>query len=111
LKNGRKVINQSRLSNVIFDKGVRLSESQVNEIIEVIESDKFTLNEHVIGYKKSDLVLGKLAFRLNDDTTILVSEDTLSKINSLDMDKTAIEQYMSESNLNFAKVVAMVLLK
>lgn len=105
------MINQSRLSNVIFDKGVRLNESQVNEIIETIQSDKFSLNEHVVAYKKGDLVLGKMAFKLQDDTTILVSEETLNAISALEIDKTNLESYMSESNLNFAKVIDMVLSK
>lgn len=103
------MIDFARLSNVIFDKGVRLTEGQFTSVKEQIESEKFTLSEHVIGYKSIDAVYGKIPFKLDDGTTVMVSEETVSVIRELDVDQTKLISYMSESYDNFNKVIAMVL--
>lgn len=104
-------IDFPRLSNVIFDHGVRLTQSQYTEIQESIENEKFTLNEHVVGYKSAETVYEKIPFRLDDGTMVLVTEDTISTIRSLDVDQSKLLAFMNESYQNFTKVVSMVLTK
>jgi hypothetical protein len=102
-------IDFPRLSNVIFDHGVRLTESEFTSIQESIENEQFTLNEHVIGYKNAESVYEKIPFRLKDGKLVLVNEDTIEKIRSLEIDKEKLTTFMNESYENFSKVISMVL--
>lgn len=102
-------VDFSRLSNVIFDHGIRLTETEFSIIQEEILSERFTLNEHVVGYKNVDSVFGKIPFKLNDGKTVLMSEDFITKMKTLDVDHESLVSYMNESYDNFSQVVMLVL--
>lgn len=98
-------VNSARLANVIFDMGKKIPHSEYSIICEAIESDILTLNEYVISYKRKDLIENNLFFSLNDGSRVLISEDILNSINSLDMDRNSLVKYMSESIDNFKSVL------
>jgi hypothetical protein len=101
-------IDVSKLASVIFDRGQKITQSSYNMICESIENERFTLDEYVIDYKSRDKVLGRLAFKLSDGTTMLVEEYTVKKLITLNIDRTKLSDYMSSSESNFKKVVGKI---
>ena|SRR5437763_12848415 len=100
--------NVNRLANVIFERAEYLTESQYKSICDSIDSDAFSLNEHVIDYKVKDAIYGKLFFLLEDGSKVLVSRGVLEKINKLNMDSGKLEAYMRQSLPNFQKMLETI---
>lgn len=98
-------VDSARLANVIFDLGKKIPQTDYAMICESIESDQLTLNEYVISYKKKDLIENNLFFSLKDGSRVLIAEDMLNRINSLNMDRNSLIEYMSESIDNFKSVL------
>lgn len=103
------MIDYSRLSTIIFDKGVRLSQSEYQRICEEIDSDKLTLNEYVIAYKKKDALIGNVFFTLDDGSRILLDESTLNTIDNLKIDKNRLVEFMRLNESNFKSVVEEII--
>lgn len=101
-------MNQTRLASIIFERGKKISQQAYTQICESVQTDKFTLNEYVVDYKKKDAIFEKLFFILNDGTKILVSEETLNKLQSLDLDRSQLEEYAGSSKKNFLKVLETI---
>ena len=97
--------NVNRLANVIFERAEPLTESQYKSICETIDSDAFTLNEHVLDYKGKETIYGKLFFLLEDGSKVLVSKDILQRINELNMESGKLEAYMRQSLPTFQKML------
>jgi hypothetical protein len=104
-----KMIDSARLANVIFDHGKKIQHTEYSMICEEIESDKLTMNSYVIDYKRKDMINGNIFFSLNDGTRILLKEETLNTITSLDLDKNALIGYMSESMENVQNVLREII--
>lgn len=98
------MIDVNRLASVIFDSGRKITQSEYTNICSLIESDCFTTNQLVIRYKLKESFLEKISFRLDDKNVVLVSEDFLSKINQLNIDKHQLEEYMRCNYKNFKSV-------
>lgn len=98
-----------KLSNVIFDKGRKITQANYQEICESIEDDRLTLNEYVIEYKKRDAIAENLFFTLKDGSRILLDEDVINTIRGLNIDHDKLVGYMSESKENFNKVMKEIL--
>lgn len=101
-------MDNSRLANVIFDKGRKITESHYKMICEKIDSDVFTLDEYVMEYKAKDSFLGKLAFNLKDGTSVLISESTITKLNQLNINKADLEEHMGANLSNFKQVIGII---
>ena len=101
-------MDTARLANVIFDRGSKISQSRYTAIQESIESDLFTLDEYVVAYKLKESYLGKIAFKLNDGTSVLISESLIEKINGLNINKSEVSAYMLESYTNFKNIIGLV---
>ena len=95
----------NRLANVIFERAEPLTESQYKAIGAAIDSDAFTLNEHVLDYKAKEMLFGKLFFLLEDGSKVLVSPELLESVNSLNIDAKKLEGYMRRSLLNFTTML------
>jgi hypothetical protein len=102
-------MDTTRLANVIFDKGQKITQKRYASICESIDNDRFTLDEYVIEYKLKENFLNKIPFKLDDGTNILLSETFINKINSLDVNKTKLEEYTRSNYSNFKKVIEVVL--
>jgi len=98
----------SRLANVIFQRGEKIHQAQYDSICESIETDKFTLSEHVADYKHFDSVLGKNIYLLEDGSKVLVSRELIESINKLEIDKSKLQKFMSESIDNFKKTLSII---
>lgn len=98
----------SRLANVIFQRGEKIHQAQYDSICESIETDKFTLSEHVSDYKHFDSVLGKNIYLLEDGSKVLVSRELIESINKLEIDKSKLQKFMSESIDNFKKTLSII---
>lgn len=98
-------MDYSRLASIIFDKGKKLKESEYQEVIDGIQSDKLTLNEYVIEYKNWDAIGGSLFFTLDDGSRVLMEAEVLSSIAQLKMDKQKLLSFMGSSKDNFKSVI------
>lgn len=99
----------SRLANVIFQRGEKIHQAQYDSICESIETDKFTLSEHVADYKHFDSVLGKNIYLLEDGSKVLVSRELIEDINKLNINKDKLVEFMSKSENNFKKTLSIIL--
>lgn len=97
--------NVNRLANVVFERAEPLTESQYKAICETIDSDAFSLNEHVLDYKSKEMIYGKLFFLLEDGSKVLVSRELIERINGLNMESGKLEAYMRQSLPNFQKML------
>jgi hypothetical protein len=98
----------NRLANVIFERAEPLTENQYRTICEAIDSDAFTLNEHVLAYKAKETIYGYLFFLLEDGSKVLVSPNLLETINSLNIDAKKLEGYMRRSLPNFTTMLETI---
>ena len=101
-------MDTSRLANVIFDRGQKITQTHYQSICESIANDRFTLDEYVLEYKLKEQFVGKVPYMLNDGTKVLVSKDLIESINELNIDKSRVESYMYESVDNFKNIVSLV---
>jgi hypothetical protein len=95
----------NRLANVIFERAEALTESQYKSISESIDSDLFTLNEHVFDYKSKEMIFDKLFFMLEDGSKVLVSPALLESVKSLNIDTKRVEAYMRRSLNTFTTML------
>ncbi len=103
------MIEINRLANVIFNKGRKIQEKEYSAICEAIETDMFTLSEHVSAYKQKDSVLGKNVYLLEDGSKVLVSPELIESLNTLNIDKERLQSFMMRSEKNFKKVIGTIL--
>ena len=101
-------VDLSKLASVIFDSGKKITQSSYQTLCESIETERFTLNEHVIDYKRRDMFMCRVPFKLNDGTTVLVEESTLKTLVNVNIDRTKLVEYMSVSESNFKKVIGSI---
>lgn len=99
------MMNYSRLASIIFDKGRKLKESEYEEVVSGINSDRLTLNEYVIEYKSWDAIGNSIFFELEDGKRVLIETSLLSNIRSLDLDHRTLLEFMSKSETNFKSVL------
>jgi hypothetical protein len=100
---------------VIRDKLVQLIEKHhntkvTNTLIEAYEelilSDEFTLDPVILEMKScSTTVSNKLHFTLKDNSIVAINEKTKDQLNSLNVDKYKLVDYMNESKDNFMQVI------
>jgi hypothetical protein len=101
-------MNTSRLANVIFDKGKKITQTHYQSICESIDNDCFTLDEYVLDYKVKENFVGKVPYQLKDGTKILVSEKFIIALNNIDIDKNQLEKYIQENYSNFKKITEVI---
>lgn len=97
-----------RLANVIFDKGQKINQTQYKLICESIDNDSFTLNEYVMDYKLKEKFVGKIAYKLDDGSKVLVSEENIRAINSLDCERSEVEVFMNKNYSNFKSIINLL---
>jgi hypothetical protein len=95
----------NRLANVIFERAEPLTESQYKAICEAIDSDLFTLNEHVRDYKSKEMLFERLLFVLEDGSRVLVSPALLETVKGLNIETKRVEAYMRRSLTNFTTML------
>lgn len=102
-------MDNSRLANVIFDRGQKITQSHYQQICESIADDTFTLDEYVLDYKLKERFIGKVPYRLQDGSNVLVSENLIRKLNSIDIDKQQLSDFMRKSCDNFKKILSILI--
>lgn len=98
-------MDKSRLATIIFDSGVKIPESEFNKICECIEKDTFTLNEFVLKYKKKEELYNSYFFILDDSSRVLISESTISILQTANLDRNKLESFMQTNKKNFEMIV------
>jgi hypothetical protein len=102
-------MDTDRLANIIFDRGHKITQSRYEMICEAIASDTFTIDEYVVDYKLKENFMGKVPFLLNDGSRVLVSEQVVRKLSSLNINRGELESFMRQGYSNFKQVIGMVL--
>ena len=102
-------MDKVRLASIIFENGKKISQSKYETITESIETDRFSLCEYVLNYKKKDKIFDCYLFVLNDGSRILLDEDFINSLNNLNMKKNELELYISESKENMNKIMEIVI--
>lgn len=103
------MINKSTLASIIFDMDSKIKESDYSLVCEEIDAGRFTLNEITLSYKKkTSNIKGCVEFTLNDNTNIVISEEFISSLNNINIDKNQLVRFMSESKENFVKVIRTI---
>lgn len=98
-------IDSTKLANVVFDIGQKITMTKYHAICESIDNEMFTLDEHVAEYKSRDSVMGRLPYKLHDATTVLVEHSSIKLLNELNVNKQLLVEFMSKSESNFKKVI------
>jgi hypothetical protein len=101
-------MDRSRLATLIFDSGRKLPESEYRSICEDIDTDRVTFNDISIKYKKRESIYENILFVLNDGNRVLLSEDTLTKLKSLNIDNTKLVHYMQEDIGKFETIIGVI---
>jgi hypothetical protein len=101
-------MDSTRLANVIFNRGQKITQTRYQSICESIDTDMFTLDEYVLDYKKKEQFMGKIAYRLDDGSSVLISEKMIEQIRSINMDKTVLESYMKSDYTSFKSLLSLV---
>ncbi len=102
-------MNTVRLANVIFDKGQKITQTQYQHICESIDNDRFTLDEYVLDYKLKENFIGKVPYKLNDGSKVLISESSIKHLNRINVDKDKLLEFMSVSIDNFKKTLSVII--
>lgn len=94
---------------------IRVTNQLVETYIQVASSKTFTLDPVILEMREANkldsLIEGKMVFKLNDDTQIALSENTVSKIAKLlnnTSDKNEIVEHMRQSRDNFLSVLKLI---
>lgn len=101
-------MDRSRLATLIFDSGRKLPESEYQSICEDIATDRFSINPISVAYKKSESIYERLLFVLDDNNRVLVSEETLNKINALNTNKDKLVEYMQKDIQQFETILEVL---
>lgn len=101
-------MDTSRLANVIFNKGKKIPQTRYSMICEHIENDMFTLDEYVLDYKLKESFLGKVPYKLLDGTNVIISSKTIQQLNTINIDKKKLEEFMSLDYKNFKKLIEVI---
>jgi hypothetical protein len=101
-------MDRSRLATIIFDSGRKIPESEYQSICEDIVNDRFTINPLSIEYKKRESIYENLLFVLDDNSRVLLSEEIIEKINSLNTNKDELIEYMRKDIVNFGKILEVL---
>ena len=101
-------MNSARLANVIFDKGKKITQKHYQSICESIDHDAFTLDEYVLDYKMKESFHGKVAYLLQDNTKILVSESLVKTLNLLNINKEELQSFVCKDYSNLKTLVEVV---
>lgn len=101
-------MDASRLANVIFDRGQKITQAHYQQICESIETDRFTLDAYVLDYKLKERFCEKVPYRLDDGTKFLVSESMITKMRNLDMNLDELTEYMCKSSDNMTSIIRIL---
>lgn len=101
-------MDRSRLATLIFDSGRKLPESEYQSIYEDIELDRVTLNPISIAYKKRESIYERLLFVLDDGNRVLISEEAIAKLQSLDLDKDKMVEFMQKDLASIEQILGVI---
>lgn len=103
-------MSEDTIVSVIKESEERITDRIIKAYREEAASDSFTLNESVLKLRKLNnlylpFIAEKYYFILDDNSTVLISESTIKKLNELNIDKNKLVEYMQKSQVNFCKIV------
>lgn len=105
-----KSISNSTIVEIIqkHNHGVRVTNSMIEQYINLAKSKKLTTDKVVqeIRALNSDyLIAGRLDYKLDDNSTIIIERETQELINNLSEERV---RYMSFSKENFMQILAQI---
>lgn len=106
-------IPQHKVADIIRTyHDVKVTDTLIESYIELAASKMFTTDkvaQDIRKFNKLDYVLeGRIDYKLDDGSVVIIKEETQGKINKLFDDQPDIIQYMRESKDNFINVVSQL---
>lgn len=104
-------MSYNKIAEIIneYHEGIKVTDTLIESYIDMASSKLFTLDPvaHTITkFNRLDrLVEGRLDYRLEDGSSVVISEDTYQKINNIFAQHPDVVEYMRASSENFLDVV------
>lgn len=103
-------VNKDNIASLISKHhDVKITNRLIEAYAELISSeqfDEFTLDPVLLEIKsESSSFSNKIEFTLRDGENVAISEETISQLSSLDVDKYRLVSFMNESKDNFMAVI------
>ena len=87
----------------------RITDTLIESYVDLAASKVFTVDNVVFDMKRSNtmdcLLEGRLDYKLNDGSTIVITEETQKSINTLLKHDSEVVDYMKQSRFNFLEVL------
>lgn len=105
-----KELSKDTIAHFLKESEQRITDQIIEAYREEAASDSFTLNETVLKLRRLNnfylpFIAEKYYFVLEDNSTVLVSYETIKKLNELKVDKDQLITFMQKSQENFCKIV------
>jgi hypothetical protein len=106
-------LSENKIADIIqHHHDVKITDTLIESYIDLASSKLFTLDPAVIEIRKLNkldrLVEGKIDYKLEDDSTIAISQDTQNKLQDLFAAHSDIIDHMRETKDNFVKVLKQI---
>ena len=105
------LIPEEKILNLVskYHSTVKITDTIIESYLELASSNLFTIDPVLLEIKqRSSSIPGKIEHKLNDGTTVAISENTQHLLNTLLDDKYQIVEYMRESKENFMRIIKEV---
>lgn len=106
-------LSENKIADIIQKHhDVKITDTLIESYIDLASSKLFTLDPAVIEIRKLNkldrLVEGKIDYKLEDDSTIAISQDTQNKLQDLFAAHSDIIDHMRETKDNFVQVLKQI---
>lgn len=106
-------LSENKIADIIQKHhDVKITDTLIESYIDLASSKLFTLDPAVIEIRKLNkldrLVEGKIDYKLEDDSTIAISQDTQNKLQDLFAAHSDIIDHMRETKNNFVQVIKQI---
>ena len=106
-------LSENKIADIIQKHhDVKITDTLIESYIDLASSKLFTLDPAVIEIRKLNkrdrLVEGKIDYKLEDDSTIAISQDTQNKLQDLFAAHSDVIDHMRETKDNFVKVLKQI---
>lgn len=107
-------MSDTKIADIIktYHENIRITDTLIESYVELASSKLFTVDrvaQDIRKYNKLDrLVEGRVDYKLDDDTVIVITEETQNKINKIFGQHPDVVAYMRQSVENFLDVVNQI---
>jgi len=106
--------NRDKIISIIKENhNIKVTNTIIDNYIQIASDNSFSIDPVIQEIRSMNtydkLIEGKLHYKLNDNSTIAISEDTQSVINTVLQNNTNAIEYMKESSDNFLRILDIII--